>query len=110
MAPMTVPTASGEKDAGKDCRLSRNRQGSARRRGHLGKPGSGPSWRGCRAVTGVPLMRGGVGQGDAWRCPACGRGVRPAGRNAGRHPSGSGTAVRRVGWLSVAQPMVAAEL
>ena len=35
MAPMTVPTASGEKDADKDHRLNRNRQGSARRRGHL---------------------------------------------------------------------------
>ena len=35
VAPMTVPTASGEKDADKDYRLNRNRQGAARRRGHL---------------------------------------------------------------------------
>lgn len=35
MAPITVPTASGGKDADKDYRLSRNRQDSARRRGHL---------------------------------------------------------------------------
>ena len=31
MAPTTVHTASGEKDAGKDDRLNQNRQGSARR-------------------------------------------------------------------------------
>jgi NAD(P)-dependent dehydrogenase (short-subunit alcohol dehydrogenase family) len=33
MATMTVPTASGEKDAHKDHRLNRNQQGSARRSG-----------------------------------------------------------------------------